>query len=115
MATSKFLISKSLWFQLGVIATIVTSTILGFKFVVSELKSVVQTEMAALIKKVEEHDQKITNLENLLAANTSRVDAVFLSTNIFIDSYNRSHNREFLRPSDITSESIVTIKGKKRK
>ena len=115
MATeNKFALSKTLWAQLGIIGTIVTCSVLGFKFVVSEIKDVVKSEISSLTKKVEEHEDKIEQLETLLAINTSRTDAVYLSANVFIDSYNRSYHREFLRPVDITTESIVTV-NKKRK
>lgn len=115
MAESKFAISKTLWAQLGIIGTIVTCSVLGFKFVVSEIKTVVQTEIAALTKKVEEHENKIKKLEELLSENTNRTDAVYLSANVFIDSYNRNYHREFLRPVDITTESIVTVNKKRKK
>jgi len=112
---NKFLFSKSLWAQLSLIATLVSCTIFGVKFVVSEMKEVVKTEIAALIKKVEEHEDKIEKLESLLAVNTTRTDAVYLSANVFIDSYNRTYHREFLRPVDITTESIITDNKKRKK
>lgn len=114
MAANKFILTKSLWSQLGIIATIVSSSIFGFRFLVSEIKDVVKSEIATLTKKVDEHEEGIDKLKTLLAANKTRTDAAYLSANVFIDSYNKLYHREFLRPIDITEETIVTEIKKRR-
>ena len=115
MAEKQGGISASFYLQLGIIVSIVCSSIVGFTYLGSLIEDKIDEKVAPLIAKIEALEDRIDEHDQLLAVNTDRVSATMTSMNIFIEYYNKVYHKEFLRPMDITERSIATIQPKKRR
>lgn len=111
---SKPILTAAFYMQLATISTIVVSSIFGFRYGVTVVCDLIEEKIKPLIARIEKIEDASEKDHNLLASNVEKTSAVFLSANLFIDSYNRTFHREFLRPVDVTTESIVTEKLKRK-
>ena len=115
MAEKQWGISASFYLQLGIIASIVCSSIVGFTYLGTLIEKKIDDRITPIVSKIKDLEDKIEDHEQLLADNKENVRAAFTSLNAFIEYYNRVYNKEFLRPVDITSRSIESMTPKKRR
>lgn len=108
-------ISASFYLQIGMIVSIVCSSIIGFSYLGTLIEDKIDEKVAPLIAKIEVLEERVDNNEQLMAVNTDRISATMTSLDIFIEYYNKVYRKEFLRPIDITERSIATIQPKKRR
>lgn len=121
MGTEKSGVTGAFYAQLLLIVGIFIAGAIGFKWCISEMRSVVSEEVKSLVTEIAELKkdlaavkESIADNDELIADNTAAIRNTVVSINIFIDSYNRKYHTEFLRPVDITTESIVK-ENKRRK
>lgn len=107
-------ISASFYMQIGMLVSIVISSIVGFNYLGTLIEDKIDDKVSPLLAKIQELESKNNDNYQLIADNSRSTTNAIISLNRFLEHYNRIHHTEFLRPSDITSESIVT-KYKKQK
>lgn len=113
MELDKPIITNNFYSQLALILTIAGSSILGFIYLGNLIEDKIQKEVAPLISQIEDLKKDKVEVRELLAVNTDRVNATMISVNKFLEYYNRTHSKEFLRPMDITERSIESEKKRR--
>ena len=111
--TEKGGISASFYLQIGILGSIVVSSIVGFNYLGTIIENKIDDRIAPLVEKINDLEKRIEEHDQLLASNTDRVTAASVSMNLYIDYYNRVYHKEFLRPSDIVERNIE-IKKRRR-
>lgn len=104
---------KTFYFLLCVIASIVGSSILGFKYLSNENEKAIEKALAPFVSDLNEYKQKYVELEDIMNKNCDGLRDVQVSMTYFLDYYNKKHNTTFLKPSDI--ELTETHKNKRRR
>lgn len=85
--------------------TVIGTTVLTVNWGMDKLKDVVRTEIRPLVDRIEKLEDFKEEAEQLLAINTTNIQAVTVSVNSFVEYYNRVYHKEFLRPADISLTS----------
>lgn len=113
MAEKEGGLSSSFYMQIALLLSIVASSIVGFTYLGTLIEKKIDDKIAPILAKIE--DLELNEKENArwIVDNSRAIDNVTVSMDKFIEYYNRKHNTEFLRPSDITSESIREYKRRK--
>lgn len=101
-------ISSTFYNQLVVIITISSASVLGFRYLGTMNQEAIKSAINPIVERVETLEKKVENTDRLIASNSNRINATMVSINSFLDFYNRTYHKEFLRPMDITERSIVT-------
>lgn len=121
MAGEKSGVTGAFYAQLLFVLGIFVAGALGFKWCIGEMRAVVTEEVKSLVTEIAELKkdlaavkESVADNDELIADNTAAIRSTAVSTNIFIDAFNRKYHTEFLRPVDITAESIVK-ENKRRK
>lgn len=110
----KSVITLSFWSQLSIICVIITCSITGFRYGVNEMRMVVSETVQPLIKRVEDLEKRVNDNDNLIVSNANSSNSAIVSLNNFLNYYSSIYHHEFLRPNDITAESIVSINKKNK-
>lgn len=106
-------LSASFYMQIALLVSIVTCSIVGFTYLGTLIENKIDNKIAPIVKKLNELESKEEENAKWIAENSKAIDNVTVSVNKFIEYYNRKHNTEFLRPSDITTESIREYKRRR--
>jgi hypothetical protein len=113
MAEKEGGLSSSFYMQIALLLSIVASSIVGFTYLGTLIENKIDDKIAPILAKIEDLESDEKENAKWIADNARAIDNVTVSMNKFIEYYNRKHNTEFLRPSDITSESIREYKRQK--
>ncbi len=102
-------LSANFYMQIALLLSIVTCSIVGFTYLGTLIENKIDDKIAPILAKIDDLESNA----KWIAENAKAIDNVTVSVNKFIEYYNRTHHTEFLRPSDITAESIREYKRRR--
>lgn len=106
-------LSANFYMQIALLLSIVTCSIVGFTYLGTLIENKIDDKIAPILAKIDDFESNDKENAKWIAENAKAIDNVTVSVNKFIEYYNRTHHTEFLRPSDITAESIREYKRRR--
>jgi hypothetical protein len=98
-------LTTSFYKQLIVVGSIGVCSILGFKYLGDLIEEKIDSKMSALISQATILKAQVDLNTNLLAVNTSNIQINSFCLENFIQYYNKTHNKEFILPSQLRIET----------
>lgn len=95
-------ISSNFYMQVLTMGSIGLCSIVGFRYMVSEMKDAARNEIKPIVERVIILEEACKNHGILIADNKGQLNAVSVSLNNFLDYYTKIYHKEFLRPADVT-------------
>ena len=108
--TTNNTITSNFWSQLQIIMTIVAASVIGFKYAVTEMKSVVIEQVAPIVQRLERVEKGVIEHERLFTMVIDHINSNIRTVEEFIFYYNQTYHKEFLVPSQITINDLKDIK-----
>lgn len=101
----KATISTAFYMQLATILTIVVSSIVGFNFGVNKMEEIADTKLLPLISRIESLEKSQRELTDIVTANSERIQVNYICINSFLEYYNTTFHKEFLRPGNVSLQN----------
>ena len=98
-------ISSNFYSQIVIICTIASCSVIGFRYMVSEMKEAARNEIQPIVERVIILEETCKQNGFLLAENINDINATITSLDLFLAYYNKNYHKEFLRPSDIVERT----------
>lgn len=95
-------ISSNFYMQVLTMGSIGLCSIVGFRYMVSEMKEAARDEIKPIVERVIILEEACKNNGILISDNSEQIRAVSVSLNNFLDYYTKMYHKEFLRPVDVT-------------